>query len=173
MSDTLTYHERQELGFLERLIVGRSSAALSALLFFCATISIAVAMFHLYVAVFGTPEGRSFRSVHLTVMLTLAILMKPLFRNDMRDPVHIPGDPRNLLRMGGLGVDLALVGLILFVQLWTIWDINAFHFRYGEKDPQDLIVGGILIALVFEATRRVVGWAMVISTAPKMMKRMM
>ena len=37
--------------------------------------------------------------------------------------------------------------------------------RYGEKEtPSDLIVGGILIALVFEATRRVVGWAMVLIT---------
>ena len=36
--------------------------------------------------------------------------------------------------------------------------------RFGEKDPSDLIVGGILIALVFEATRRAVGWAMVLIT---------
>ena len=34
---------------------------------------------------------------------------------------------------------------MLFVQLWTIWDINAFHMRYGEKAPSDLIVGGILM----------------------------
>jgi len=90
--------------------------------------------------------------------------MKPLFRANMRDPVLIPGDSRNSLRIAGLGVDLILVALILFVQLWTIWDISAFHMRYGEKDPSDLIVGGILIALVFEATRRVVGWAMVLIT---------
>ena len=57
-----------------------------------------------------------------------------------------------------------LVGLVLFVQLWTIWDITAFHLRYGEKEAPDLIVGGILIVLVFEATRRAVGWAMVIIT---------
>jgi TRAP transporter 4TM/12TM fusion protein len=56
------------------------------------------------------------------------------------------------------------VGLVLFVQLWTIWDITAFHLRYGEKEAPDLIVGGILIVLVFEATRRAVGWAMVIIT---------
>ena len=127
-------------------------------------ISIALAVFHLFASVWGTPEGRSFRSVHLTVMLTLAILMYPLFRKSMRDPILIPGDPKNALRALGLGIDLILVGLVLFVQFWTIWDIDSFHMRYGEKAPPDLIVGGILIFLVFEATRRAVGWAMVIIT---------
>ncbi|MEM8841527.1 MAG: TRAP transporter permease [Pseudomonadota bacterium] len=168
MSDTATkqleYTEEQELGFLERLLTDRRVTLLNTLLFFCATISIALALFHLFVAVWGTPEGRSFRSVHLTVMLSLAVLLHPLFRQSMRDPVIIPGDDRNWLRGLGLGVDLALVGLIFFVQLWTLWDINAFHMRFGEKNPADLIVGGILIALVFEATRRAVGWAMVIIT---------
>ena len=160
----LDYHEKPELGFLERLLLDRRITWANGLLFFCATISIALAFFHLFAAVWGTPEGRSFRSIHLTVILTLAILMYPLFRKSMRDPVMIPDDPRNALRALGLGIDLILVGLVLFVQLWTIWDIDAFHMRYGEKDPPDLIVGGILIALVFEATRRAVGWAMVIIT---------
>ena len=167
MSDTaspLDYREKQELGFLERLLVDRRVSWANGLLFFCATISIALAFFHLFTALWGTPEGRSFRSIHLTVMLTLAVLMYPLFRKSMRDPVLIPGDPKNALRMGGLVIDLILVALVLFVQLWTIWDINAFHMRYGEKDLPDLIVGGILIFLVFEATRRAVGWAMVLIT---------
>ncbi|MEM7426696.1 MAG: TRAP transporter permease [Pseudomonadota bacterium] len=167
MSDAaspLDYREKQELGFLERLLIDRRLTWANGLLFFCATISIGLAFFHLFTAVFGTPEGRSFRSVHLTVMLTLAVLMYPLFRKSMRDPVLIPGDSKNALRLAGLGIDLVLVGLVLFVQLWTIWDINAFHMRYGEKDLPDLVVGGILIFLVFEATRRAVGWAMVIIT---------
>ncbi|MEM1160624.1 MAG: TRAP transporter permease [Pseudomonadota bacterium] len=163
-ASALDYHEKQELGFLERLLLDRRVNFANSLLFFCAVLSIALAIFHLFTAVWGTPEGRSFRSVHLTVMLTLAVLMYPLFRNTMRDPVIVPDDPKNALRMAGLGIDLVLVGLVLFVQLWTIWDIDAFHMRYGEKDPPDLIVGGILIFLVFEATRRAVGWAMVIIT---------
>ena len=160
----ISFQEKQEPGFLERLLLSRRWDFASALLFFCAAISVGLALFHLFTAVYGTPEGRSFRSVHLSVMLTLAIFMKPLFRSSMYDPVWVDGDARNNLRALGLGIDLALVGLILFVQLWTIWDINAFHMRYGEKTPNDLIVGGILIALVFEATRRVVGWAMVLIT---------
>ena len=85
----ITYHEKQELGFLERLLLDRRLNAANALLFFCAAISVALALFHLFTAVFGTPEGRSFRSVHLTVMLTLAFLINPLFRPTMRDPVLV------------------------------------------------------------------------------------
>ena len=160
----LDYHEKQELGFLERLLLDRRVTFANGLLLFCAVISIALAFFHLFVAVYGTPEGRSFRSVHLTVMLTLAVLTYPLFRTSMRDPVIVPGDPKNALRAAGFGIDLVLVGLVLFIQLWTLWDINAFHMRLGEKDPADLILGGVMIALVMEATRRAVGWAMVIIT---------
>jgi TRAP transporter 4TM/12TM fusion protein len=169
MSDTtdtgqITYHEKPELGFLERILLDRRVSPANVLLFSCATISIGLALFHILVAVFGTPEGRSFRSVHLTVMLILAVLMHPLFRGSMREPVLVPGDRRNQLRALGYGIDLALIGLVLFVQIWTIWDIDAFHMRYGEKETPDLIVGGILIFMVLEATRRAVGWAMVIIT---------
>lgn len=158
------YHEKQELGFLEKLLVDRSFGPAQLVLFFCAGISIALAVFHLYVAAFGTPEGRSFRSVHLTVMLILALFSNPLFRTSVTEPLVRVGDTNNGRRLLGFSVDLALVGLAIFIQLWTIYDIDAFHQRYGEKEMSDLIVGGLLIALVLEATRRAVGWAMVLIT---------
>ncbi len=169
MSDTadtgpLVYHEKQELGFLERLLLDRRMNVLNVILFGCAAVSVALAMFHLFAAVYGTPEGRSFRSVHLSVMLALAVLMHPLFRSSMREPVIVPGDARNALRALGFTVDLALVGAVLFIELYTLWDINAFHMRFGDKAPADLFVGGALIFLVLEATRRAVGWAMVFIT---------
>ena len=136
----ILYHEKPELGFLEHILLDRRWNWANALLFACATISIGLALFHLLVAVFGTPEGRSFRSIHLSVMLVLAVLMHPLFRGSMREPVLVPGDPRNRLRALGFSIDLVLVALVLFVQLWTVWDINAFHMRYGEKALPDLIV---------------------------------
>lgn len=160
----ISYQDQHELGFLERLLLGRAQGIVKAVLLFCTIISIALAIFHLYVAAFGTPEGRSFRSVHLTVMLTLAVFMYPLFRTSIRDPLVVAGDPRNWLRIVGFGVDLVLVALVLFIQIYTIYDIDAFHMRYGDKEPSDLIVGGMLIVLVLEATRRSVGWAMVIIT---------
>ncbi|MEM8685902.1 MAG: TRAP transporter large permease subunit, partial [Pseudomonadota bacterium] len=160
----ITYEEKQELGYLERLLVDRLSAATYAVLLCCTVIALGLALFHIYVAAFGTPEGRSFRSVHLSGMLILAFFSFPLFRKSVRDPVFVEGSAGNTLRLLGFAVDLVIVGLIIFIQLWTIWDIDAFHLRYGEKELPDLIVGGILIVLVLEATRRAVGWAMVLIT---------
>jgi len=160
----ISYEERHEPGFLERLLLDRKPSVLNAVFFLCAVGAIALAVFHLYVAAFGTPEGRSFRSVHLTVMLVLAIFMNPLFRASGWQPVSAPGDRRNALRWLGFSIDLTLVVLVLFVEVWTLYDIDAFHMRYGEKELLDIIVGGMFIVLVLEATRRAVGWAMVIIT---------
>jgi len=164
-SGQISYHEPQEHGFLERLLLDRRLTPLNAIMFGCAAISIGLAMFHLFASVYGTPEGRSFRSIHLSVMLVLAVLIHPLFRGSMREPVLQPEGSRNLIRSVGFGIDLALVAMVLFVQVWTIWDIDAFHMRLGEKETPDLIIGGIFILIVLEATRRAVGWAMVLITA--------
>ena len=163
-AEEITYHEPQETGFLERLLLDRRLSVANGLIFFCAAISVALALFHLYAAAFGAPEGRSFRSTHLSVMLVLAILMKPLFRGSMREPVMIPGGSRNGLRALGFGIDLFLVAVVLVVQVWTVWDVSAFQMRMGDKTPGDLLMGAALIFMVFEATRRAVGWAMVIIT---------
>jgi len=160
----ISYEEHHEHGFLERLLLDHRPGVLNAVFFVCTVTAIALGVFHLYVAAFGTPEGRSFRSVHLTAMLALAIFMNPSFRSSPWQPLSVPGDSRNRLRWAGFGIDLVLVALVLFIQIWTIYDINAFHMRYGEKETADLIVGGICIVLVLEATRRAVGWAMVIIT---------
>jgi len=162
--EQIVYEETRETGFLERLLTGRTSGVVTWIMLAGAVVAISMALFHLFVAAFGTPESRSFRSVHLTGMLVLAVLVYPLFRKSMRAPVIVPGDSGNALRIAGLLIDLALVATILFIQVWTIYDIQAFQLRLGEKELSDLIVGSILILIVLEATRRAVGWAMIFIT---------
>jgi len=163
-SSVLSYEEKQELGFLERLLFRREAGLVQLVAYFCTIVAISLALFHLFVAAFGTPEGRSFRSIHLTGMLVLAFFMNPLFRDPVKLLENGVSAAANTRRQIGLGIDLLLIVLVLFVQVWTLYDINAFHMRYGEKELPDLIVGGILIFLVLEATRRAVGWAMVLIT---------
>jgi TRAP transporter 4TM/12TM fusion protein len=163
-SETILYEERHENGFLERLLLDKRLTLANAIYFTCAVIAIALAVFHLYVAAFGTPEGRSFRSVHLTGMLVLAVFMYPLFRPNAFAPIT-RGEPGDALRWLGFGLDIALIGFIIFVQVWTLYDINAFHMRLGEKEFTDIVIGGLFILVILEATRRAVGWAMVIITA--------
>ena len=124
-------------------------------------LSIALAFMHLFVAEFGIPDSRSFRSVHLTVMLVLAYMMNPLFRASQNDPVLAPGDPGNGRRAVGFAFDLALVGLVLAVQAYTLYDVDAFMGREGDLSDWDVAMGCLLVVLVLEATRRAVGWTMV------------
>jgi TRAP transporter 4TM/12TM fusion protein len=159
--ERLSYAEVREVSLLERLLGGRRGGVVHALTLGCVTLSIALALFHLYVAVYGTPETRSFRSTHLTVMLVLALLLNPLFRRSMRDPVWLPGDAGNWKRLIGLGVDAVLVAIGLGVQIYTMWDVDAFQMREGELTQADIWVGSIMIVLVLETTRRAVGLPMV------------
>ncbi|MCR9176267.1 MAG: TRAP transporter permease [Alphaproteobacteria bacterium] len=160
----LNYDEVKEPSYIERLLEQDRWTLPWTITFVCTVIAIGLALIHLYVAAFGTPEGRSFRSTHLTVMLVLAILMKPLFRASHFEPLLQAGHPRNWLRVAGFSVDLLLILCVLGVQLWTLWDIDDFHQRLGNKNPIDLVAGFLLIGIILEATRRTVGIAMVFVT---------
>ncbi|MEM9028000.1 MAG: TRAP transporter permease [Pseudomonadota bacterium] len=161
---TILYEETHENGFLERLLLDRRLTVANTIYFVCSVVAIALAIFHLYVAAFGTPEGRSFRSVHLTGMLLLAVFMYPLFRTSAWQPLRSGDGRADGLRLLGFAIDLTLIVAIIFVQIWTIYDINAFHMRYGEKEFADIVVGGLFVLIILEVTRRAVGWAMVIIT---------
>ena len=80
----ITYEEIKEYSLLERLLGGRGITTPRTIIAVCVIISITLALFHLFVAVYGTPETRSFRSTHLTFMLVLAIFVNPLFRGSTR-----------------------------------------------------------------------------------------
>ncbi len=157
----LEYHEKKEISLLESVLRDRQFRLPVVIATVAAILAIALALFHLYAAVFGTPETRSFRGTHLTVMLLLTLLLNPLFRKSYRSPLVVPGDSSNGLRLAGFGIDLLLIGFGLFVQVYTLYDSDAFNMRGGSITQTDLWVGIAYILLVMEATRRAVGWAMV------------
>ena len=160
----IEYDEVKTYSLLEISLRERGLHAARAIAIAASTLSIALALFHLYVAAFGTPETRSFRSTHLTVMLVLGILLNPLFRKSIHERLIRAGDPGNAKRVAGFAADMVLVALGIFVQVYTLWDIEAFHNRQADLATSDLYVGSILILLVLEATRRTVGIAMVCVT---------
>ncbi len=152
--------EKRLPGFLETLLrTPRKLGAVQLVLLFGAVISVGLGLYHIFVAVYGPPDGRSFRSIHLTVMLTLAVMMYPLWRTSVTAPLKT-----GLNKIGAI-IDIAIILVVFFVQVWTLWDIDAFHMRLGEKHLSDQIVGGLLILAVLELTRRAVGWSMVIITS--------
>ena len=162
-SKKLVYNEVKEISFLDELIQWSKSKSLYYwIIIICSWLSIGLAFYHLFVAVYGTPEGRSFRSVHLSVMMILAVFIYPVFRKGINDKIILPNDEKgNFLRLLGSIYDFLIIISIIFVQLWTTWDVETFMMRYGDKYIGDIIVGSILIFLVLDGTRRAVGWAMV------------
>lgn len=162
-SKKLVYNEVKEISFLDELIQWSKSKSLYYwIIIICSWLSIGLAFYHLFVAVYGTPEGRSFRSVHLSVMMILAVFIYPVFRKSINDKIILPNDEKgNFLRLLGSIYDFLIIISIIFVQLWTTWDVETFMMRYGDKYIGDIIVGSILIFLVLDGTRRAVGWAMV------------
>jgi TRAP transporter 4TM/12TM fusion protein len=57
---------------------------------------------------------------------------------------------------------MALILLVIAIEIYTLYDIEEFIWRRGDLTNLDIWVGTIMIFLLLEATRRVVGWAMVI-----------
>jgi TRAP transporter 4TM/12TM fusion protein len=57
-------------------------------------------------------------------------------------------------------LDLAMVGLSLYVTLYVVLDYEEIFGRAGDIVTHDYIVGSIAVLLVLEATRRTTGWAL-------------
>ncbi len=161
---SLEYVERREFSLLEEILRAPKFDFPNFVALIASSLAIALAMYHIFVAGFGTPESLSFRATHLSAMLLLAFLVKPMFRSGLKERVWQPGRPGNAKRMLGFAIDIALILLVLAVQVYMLDDIEELQAREGAPNGDDMVYGWLLIALVMEATRRAVGWAMVIIT---------
>jgi TRAP transporter 4TM/12TM fusion protein len=110
---------------------------------FIAIFAAAFSIFQLYTAIFGVLAAQLQRSIHLGFALGLIFLLFPATAkgNRKRLPVW----------------DLILAVLGVFVGLYWVINIQELVLRAGAYTTFDLIVGGVAILLVLEASRRVVG----------------
>ncbi|HAD86417.1 MAG TPA: C4-dicarboxylate ABC transporter [Rhodospirillaceae bacterium] len=116
-----------------------------------AVIGIAFSAFHLHAAYFGQAQSYLHRTMHVTFMVVLCILLKPAGRKSWKDPIN-----------AWFAYDLFCIATTLAVQAYICWDVIEFINRRGTADPMDLTVGVAMILLIMEATRRVIGWMMVV-----------
>ncbi|MGE5577371.1 MAG: TRAP transporter permease [Syntrophothermus sp.] len=112
-----------------------------------ALIAIAFSLFQLYTAAFGVLAAQLQRSIHLGFALVLVFILYPVHRGRRR-------------RMDWWDVALALLGLV--VTGYIVWNLNSLLYRAGDYTRLDMVIGGMAILLVLEATRRVVGLPIVI-----------
>jgi len=147
----LAYHEQKSQSILEWLLQQPGGLFRYPLELAVCLLAISLSLYHFYVAFSGALEAHSFRSTHLAFILVLCFLLRPLGRKKWTDP-----------RNAWFALDLLLIALVVVIQLYVVWDIEKFILRQGDLNDWDYWFGTIFIFLLLEATRRAVGWAMVI-----------
>ena len=106
-------------------------------------IAAAVSLFQIYTA-YRTLGAYYQRGVHLSLILALAFLLFPP-RKDK---------PRGVL---GWLLDLALISGALYASGYMLYDLEGFARRVGFARPADIWAGVILVVVLIEASRRVIG----------------
>ena len=108
-------------------------------------VGVSMSLYHLYTAFFGSPDAQLFRSTHLVFALVLAFLMAPCFpRKD-----GTPG-----------WADLLLVAASLLACGYQFWAKDYIDNRMIYVDDLvngDWIFGLLLVVLLLESTRRLMG----------------
>jgi TRAP transporter 4TM/12TM fusion protein len=120
---------------------------------FVATIAaIILSAFQVWQGITAELSAPIFRPIHLSWVLVLVFLVKPL--------VHISKHPR--LYLPARLIDITFAGLTIWAVLRVIqFDYDDIGFLLDGLTSADQLAGVIIIALLLEATRRTVGLVMV------------
>ncbi len=124
--------QRQLSGWALRLLMG---------------VALAFSLFQLAMAAFHPLSSLVMRALHVGFLLALTFLLYPALRRGS-----------DLSRLGRLDALLALAGFALASYQW-VFEIDLIE-RAGDPTTTDMWVGVAMIALVFEAARRILGLAL-------------
>jgi TRAP transporter 4TM/12TM fusion protein len=116
-----------------------------------AVIGVALSLFQLYTAGLVAMTAMRHRSVFLTCILVMTFLTKPLYKGARKDRFN-----------GALIVDLVLAIAAVAVGAYIFIDLQGIFERQGDWSRWDFAVGIALVLLVLEATRRVIGYNLMI-----------
>nr|WP_273003144.1 TRAP transporter permease [Acetomicrobium hydrogeniformans] len=107
---------------------------------------VCMGLFHLYTAVFGSLEAYLQRNVHLLWVLPLTFLLFPPTKQSPKDRVP--------------WFDWLLAFLATLPGLYVIFNYESIIYRMIQVDPvtvTQIVMGTLLVVLLLEGTRRVVG----------------
>jgi TRAP transporter 4TM/12TM fusion protein len=106
-------------------------------------VAVVAGVFHYYCAGFGSPEPRTFRGLHLAMLLPFVFLLYPCHQ---KSPRHRPSVP-----------DLLAAALCLVASLYTVVFADRLNQRfvgYHAVRPEEVVLGGLLAIAAIEACRR-------------------
>jgi TRAP transporter 4TM/12TM fusion protein len=105
-------------------------------------LAVGLSLYALYWVVFIV-QPQIYRVSFLLVALVLAFLLYPAAR----------GATSRVSAFDGVLVAASIAALA-----WPLIDFDAFIYRAASPQPIDVVLGGLTVLLVLEATRRAVGW---------------
>jgi TRAP transporter 4TM/12TM fusion protein len=106
-------------------------------------VAVIAGVFHYYCAGFGSPEPRTFRGLHLSMLLPFVFLLYPAWK---RSPQNRPS-----------ALDLVLAAVSLIGSLYTVFYADRLNQRFvgfHAVRPEEVVLGGLLALIVIEACRR-------------------
>jgi TRAP transporter 4TM/12TM fusion protein len=106
-------------------------------------VAVIAGVFHYYCAGFGSPEPRTFRGLHLSMLLPFVFLLYPARRTSPQERPSVP--------------DLLAALLCLAASLYTVVFADRLNLRFigfHAVRPEEVLLGGLLAIAVIEACRR-------------------
>jgi TRAP transporter 4TM/12TM fusion protein len=129
--------------------IGRSPQGLSKYIIPC--IAVFWSFFQLSIASWLILDSTFIRAIHLGFALLIVFLNYPLFKKTRFGLRYFSARDR-------IPILDYLVGIIAaFAAVYIVVDYTGLITRYGSPILRDIIMGSILIVLLLEATRRVIG----------------
>ncbi len=136
-------------------------------------IAVAMSLYHVTIALIGAPQALFFRGAHLLFALALVFLVYPTLRKTekapegpvMRDDAGgIIGGDKSSAPASWLDWLCIAASVVTIAYIWIDHERLITRFVYVD-DPTglELALGTLFVALVIDATRRVIGWALPIT----------
>ena len=113
-----------------------------------AVIAVAFTLFQLYTAIFGALAPQLQRSIHISFAMVLGFMLYPMRRGKMDSKINV--------------LDILLIISAVGTSLYWLINYKALVYRVGSITTLDFVIGIIAILTVLEATRRCVGYPVLI-----------
>ena len=118
------------------------------------TVAVSWALFQLALAGFLVLDSTKVRAIHLAFALALLFLLAPCLKRQHRFLRFLSVHDR----IPAIDYILALAGSL--AALYIVFDYSGLALRAGAPISRDLVIGTILVLLLLEAARRVIGPAL-------------
>lgn len=113
-------------------------------------IAVSMSLFHIYTGVFGSMEAILQRSLHLTFALPLVFLMYPALKGQVT-------------RLNFTNIALVILSFCPGLYIYFEYDRISTRWAYtAEVTTLDFMMGALLVILLLEAARRIMGLVMTI-----------